>query len=104
MYFGDGKKHLSWDYLKALTPLALAAWYADDGSFTLRSKGVQERTRGGTGRIEICVEAMSPGSRDRLVQYLQDTHGLNVRLRKLGSAAGWPFSSSPRRPPRSSRS
>jgi recombination protein RecA len=85
VYFGDGKKHLSWDYLKALTPLALAAWYADDGSFTLRSKGVQERTRGGTGRIEICVEAMSPGSRDRLVQYLQDTHGLNVRMRMSGA-------------------
>jgi recombination protein RecA len=85
VYFGDGKKHLSWDYLKALTPLALAAWYADDGSFTLRSKGVQERTRGGTGRIEICVEAMSPGSRERLVQYLQDTHGLNVRLRTSGA-------------------
>jgi recombination protein RecA len=85
VYFGDGKKHLSWDYLKALTPLALATWYADDGSFTLRSKGVQERTRGGTGRVEICVEAMSPGSRDRLVQYLQDTHGLNVRLRMAGA-------------------
>ena len=85
VYFGDGKKHLSWDYLKALTPLALAAWYADDGSFTLRSKGLQERTRGGTGRIEICVEAMSLGSRDRLVQYLQDTHGLNVRLRMSGA-------------------
>ena len=24
VYFGDGKKHLSWEYLKALTPLALA--------------------------------------------------------------------------------
>ena len=45
VYFGDGKKHLSWDYLKALTPLALAIWYMDDGSFTLRSKGLQERTR-----------------------------------------------------------
>ncbi len=38
-YFGDGKKHLSWDYLKQLTPLALAVWYMDDGCFTLRSKG-----------------------------------------------------------------
>ena len=27
VYFGDGKKHLTWDYLKALTPLALAIWY-----------------------------------------------------------------------------
>jgi recombination protein RecA len=86
VYFGDGKKHLTWDYLKALTPLALAVWYMDDGSFTVRSKGAQERTQGGSGRIEICVEAMSPGSRERLVQYLRDTHGLNVRLRLAGSA------------------
>jgi recombination protein RecA len=85
VYFGAGKKHLSWDYLKALTPLALAVWYADDGAFAVRSKGVQERTAGGSGRIEICVEAMSPGSRDRLVQYLRDTHGLDVKLRMSGA-------------------
>jgi recombination protein RecA len=86
VYFGDGKKHLTWDYLKALTPLALAVWYMDDGSFTLRSKGLQERTLGGSGRIEICVEAMSSGSRERLVQYLRDSHRLDVRLRLAGSA------------------
>ena len=49
VYFGDGKKHLTWDYLKSLTPLALAVWYMDDGSFTVRSKGVQERTAGWHG-------------------------------------------------------
>jgi recombination protein RecA len=86
VYFGDGKKHLTWEYLKALTPLALAIWYMDDGSFSLRSKGLQERTQGGSGRIEICVEAMSPGSRDRLTEYLRDTHKLDVRLRLAGSA------------------
>ena len=85
VYFGDGKKHLSWDYLKSLTPLALAVWYMDDGCFTLRSKGVQERTAGGTGRIEICVEAMSPGSRDRLAHYLRDTYGLHVKLLYRGA-------------------
>ncbi len=85
VYFGDGKKHLTWEYLKSLTPLALAIWYMDDGAFTLRSKGVQERTAGGTGRIEICVEAMSPGSRDRLVQYLRDTHKLDVQLTCKGA-------------------
>jgi recombination protein RecA len=84
VYFGDGKKHLNWDYLKNLTPLALAVWYMDDGNFTVRSKGVQRRTAGGTGRIEICVEAMSPGSRDRLARCLQDTHGLDVRLECRG--------------------
>src|SRR5216683_520851 len=85
VYFDDGKKHLSWEYLKRLTPLALAVWYMDDGCLTVRSKGVQERTQGGTGRIEICVEAMSPGSRARLVQYLRDTYGLDVKLRTVGA-------------------
>ena len=85
VYFGDGKKHLSWDYLKSLTPLALAVWYMDDGSFTVRSKGMQERTAGGTGRIEVCVEAMSSGSQDRLACYLRDTHGLDVKLTSRGA-------------------
>jgi recombination protein RecA len=84
VYMGDGKKHLTWEYLKALTPLALAVWYMDDGCFVLRSKGLQERTRGGSGRIEICIEAMSPGSRERLVQYLRDSHGLDIRLTSRG--------------------
>jgi recombination protein RecA len=84
VYLGDGKKHLSWDYLKALTPLALAMWYMDDGCFTVRSKGLQERTRGGTGRIDICVEAMSEGSRERLVHYLRDTHSLDISLTRRG--------------------
>ena len=85
VYFGDGKKHLTWDYLKSLTPLALAVWYMDDGCFMVRSKGVQERTRGGTGRIEICVEAMSAGSRERLAGYLRDTHGLDVKVVSRGA-------------------
>ncbi len=85
VYFGGGKKHLTWEYLKNLTPLALAIWYMDDGCFTVRSKGVQERTRGGTGRIEICVEAMSPGSRHRLVQYLRDNYMLDVKLTSRGA-------------------
>jgi recombination protein RecA len=87
VYVGDGKKFLSEEYLKALTPLALAIWYMDDGSFTVRSQGLQQRTLGGSGRIEICVEAMSEGSRVRLRDYLRDTHGLDVRLRVSGAAA-----------------
>ncbi len=88
VYLGDGKKFLSEDYLKALTPpLALAVWYMDDGSFTVRSKGFQQRTEGGSGRIEICVEAMTEGgSQQRLRDYLHDTHGLDVRLRRAGKA------------------
>ena len=87
VYLGDGKKYLSEEYLKALTPLALAIWYLDDGSFTVRSKGLQQRTRGGSGRAEICVEAMSEGSRVRLRDYLRDGHGIEARLHRRGKAA-----------------
>ena len=58
----------------------------DDGSFTVRSMGVQQRTEGGSGRIEICVEAMTEGSRERLRDHLRDTLGLDVRLRSAGTA------------------
>jgi recombination protein RecA len=85
VYFGDGKKHVSEEFFKALTPLALAIWYMDDSGFTVRSKGLQQRTAGGSGRVEICVEAMSEGSRIRLRDYLRDTYGLDVRLRMAGS-------------------
>ncbi|RNI21418.1 recombinase RecA [Flexivirga caeni] len=84
IYWGDGKKHLTDDFLKALTPLALAVWFMDDGSFTMRSKGLQERTAGGSGRIEICVEAFSEASRARVASYLRDVHGVDCRLRLSG--------------------
>jgi recombination protein RecA len=85
VYWGDGKKHLTWDYLKALTPLALAVWYMDDGTFTTRSKGIQKRTAGGSGRSEICVQALSEGSRKRLHEYLLDHFGLEARLVAKGA-------------------
>ena len=85
VYLGDGKKCLTWDYLKALTPLALAVWYMDDGSFTVRSKGLQERTAGGCGRAEICVEAISEGSRVRLVDHLRDAFGLDCAVSLRGA-------------------
>ena len=85
VYWGDGKKHLTWDYLKALTPPALAIWYTDDGSFSVPSMGLQNRTAGGSGKSEICVEAMSEGSRKRLQEHLRDHFGLESRLGKRGA-------------------
>jgi recombination protein RecA len=84
VYF-DGKKVFSEDYLKQLTPLSLAIWYMDDGSFSLRAKGLQERTKDGSGRSEICVEAMDPTTRTRLVAYLADTWGVNAKLVSSGA-------------------
>jgi recombination protein RecA len=84
VYIG-GKKVLSDDYLKRLTPLALAIWYMDDGCFTSRAKGVQKRTAEGSGRSEICVEAFEPTSRARLVDHLADTWGIRPRLTERGA-------------------
>jgi recombination protein RecA len=86
VYIG-GKKVFSEDYLKLLTPLSLAIWYMDDGSFSLRAKGLQERTRDGSGRSEICVEAMHPATRNQLVAYLADTWDLAPKLVSRGGKA-----------------
>jgi recombination protein RecA len=81
----DKKKVFGHDYLKQLTPLSLAVWYMDDGSFSLRAKGMQERTREGSGRSEICVEAMEPTTRARLAAYLADTWGIRPTLTCRGA-------------------
>ncbi|MEO6711816.1 MAG: recombinase RecA [Mycobacteriales bacterium] len=81
-----GKKMLSYDYLKGLTPLSLAIWYMDDGGFTERAKSLQERTKDGSGRSEICIEALSEGSRDRLVEHLAGAFDLHPRLHLRGTA------------------
>jgi recombination protein RecA len=85
VYWGDGKKHLSDDYLKALTPLALAIWYMDDGTFASRAKGLQERTKDGSGRSEICIQGMSEGTQQRLVEHLAGAFDLHPRLTVRGS-------------------
>ena len=54
-----------------------------------------------TGRAEICVEAMEPATRERLVAYLADTWGIRAKLVASG-AARRPSSSSARPRRRSS--
>ncbi len=80
----DGQKVLSHDYLKALTPLSLAFWYMDDGAFSIRAKGLQERTRDGSGRSEICVQAMEPTTRQRLAEHLADSWSIRPTLSERG--------------------
>ena len=82
----DKKKVLDDDYMKQLTPLSLALWYMDDGNLSIRSKGVQKRTAGTTGRSSICVEAMEPATRERLVSFLADTWGMRAKLVESGAA------------------
>jgi recombination protein RecA len=84
IYVGK-KKVFGDDYLKRLTPLSLALWYMDDAGFTIRSKGLQKRTAGLTGRAEICVQAMEPATRERLVAYLAHTWGITAKLSVRGA-------------------
>ena len=86
VYIG-GTKVLSHDYLKRITPLSLAVWYMDDGGFTLPSKGLQERTAGGSGRSEICVQAIETTSRVRLQEHIRDTWGIDSTLVERGGNA-----------------
>jgi recombination protein RecA len=82
----DKKKIFDDDYLKHLSPLSLALWYMDDAHFAIRSKGLQKRTAGLTGRAEICVEAMELATRQSLVAYLADTWGIRAKLIARGAA------------------
>ncbi len=83
----DGKMLLDDSYLKQLTPLSLALWYMDGAHFSLCPKGLQERTQGGSGRAAVCVEAMEPASRERLVTYLGDTWGIRCTLTQTAGKA-----------------
>ena len=82
----EGKKHFDDEFFKHLTPLSLAIWYMDDGCLSVRSKGLQARTQGGSGRIQICVEAMDSDTRVRLVRYLKDTWSIDVKPILQGAA------------------
>jgi len=73
VYVGK-KKVFSWDYLKELTPFALAIWYMDDGTFAVRRKD------GSAGRSEIYVQAMDRGTQIRLVEHLNDSFDLSCKL------------------------
>jgi len=84
VYMTGDRKTLTTEYIKALTPLALAVWFMDDGTFTVRSKGLQMRTAGGSGRVEICVQAFTEGSQQRLADHLRDEYGFDVKLRQAG--------------------
>ncbi|MBK8469844.1 MAG: recombinase RecA [Actinomycetales bacterium] len=85
VYWGDGPKHVSDEFVKALNPLALAIWFMDVSRVTKPSAGLHERPVGGSGQVEFCVEAISPGSRQRLAAYLRDTHAVDCQLRSSGA-------------------
>ncbi len=81
--YQDGKKVFDDDFLKALTPLSLALWYMDDADFDVRSKGRHTGDAGGSGQVQIGVEAMEPATRARVLAYLADTWNIRPELREV---------------------
>ena len=86
VYLGDGKEVPLRGVPQGADPVGAGDLVHGRRFVQSALEGVQQRTIGGSGRIEICVEAMSEGSRVRLRDYLRDTHGLDVRLRHAGAA------------------
>ena len=82
----DKKKVFDDDYLKRLSPLSLALWYMDDAQLHRPVEGRAERgRRGSPAGPPICVEAMEPATRERLVAYLADTWGIRAKLVASGA-------------------
>ncbi len=75
-----GVKQFDQKYLDSLSPLALALWYMDDGSLTIRGKREN-------GRIAICVEGMSIDTQHRLVAMLRDRFGVDAKLHEVRERA-----------------
>ncbi|MBI4065695.1 recombinase RecA [Candidatus Kaiserbacteria bacterium] len=77
--YKNGKKVLSSDFLAALTPFSLAIWHQDDGCLSVRNKARDK------GRIDICVQAMAPESRNALRKLILERYGITARLHERGS-------------------
>ena len=79
--YRNARKYFSHEYLESLSPLAVALWYQDDGSFTLRGK------REDRGRVAICIEAMDEQTRERLIESLWWRFGVQGRLTEVRDMA-----------------
>lgn len=82
--YSKSGKVFSEDFIERMSPMHWAIWYMDDGSLSVRSKGAQKRTKGGSGRIEVCVDAMSHDTQARILKALNGM-GINATLRTGGS-------------------
>ena len=101
VYIG-GKKVLSDDYLKRLTPLSLAVWYMDDGCSRFDRRVFSSAPSGEWPGRDLCW-SVSADTRERLVRYLADTWGIAASSSPAQVTQGRPASSRQPRPPSSRR-
>lgn len=72
------------DFFDSLSDLALAIWYQDDGTFSIRSEGLQTRTVGRSGRCSISVKSFTQET-CRNVERSLLTRGIVAKVNKRGN-------------------
>lgn len=81
LYDENGRKRISSDYLKRITPLGLALWYLDDGSLITQDNKYVCHSDGGTShypatRSTISVHSFSVDEARQIMRWLEETWGL----------------------------
>lgn len=74
LFYPNGKKIVPADIGERLTPLALAIWYQDDGTYVRWHTG-----RG--GYCQFCSESFDVAGHEILVQALADNYGFAARIK-----------------------
>lgn len=69
MFYQNGRKIVSWEILRNLTPFSLAVWYMDDGSYN--------RHR---GRIRIATNSFSHEENNLIRSYFEETWGIGLNI------------------------
>lgn len=62
------KKQVSWEWLDLLSPLSIAVWYMDDGSFNRRY-----------GTITLCTNSFSLNEQAAIVDYFLNRHCIEAK-------------------------
>lgn len=75
-FYHHGRKHIPDIVLDNLSPLLLATWYQDDGSFSTNSKARQ---------AWLCTDAYPHSEVGRTAQILREKYSLNVSVYRIST-------------------
>lgn len=73
IFYGTGTKQVTKAILEALTPEGLALWFMDDGYLDYKPSN-------NTRNLRICTDSFDELSIKNIMQYFNDTWGINTKL------------------------
>ncbi len=79
--YKDRKKHPSDDFITRLSPLAVAIWYVDDGTFY---GGLNQHGKPRKERSSICAAGLTVERQQKLLEWFHE-HGIDAGLSKRGN-------------------